>query len=578
MKKTININLGGMAFVIDETAFETLHQYLEALKKKFSDETERDEIMHDIELRLAEMFGAGLKGTRVVISIEDVRQAIAVLGQPEDIAGESAEETTSNNNTSTDNKTYTTTSTATGGKRLYRDMDDAKIGGVIAGLCHYFGINDPVWLRILAVVLIPATSGSIILIYMLLLIVVPKAYTAAEKLQMKGEPVNISTIEREVKEAASKFSDSVHTANSTGFFAKLWDIFVSIFKVIGRLGAAFVILICIVLLIAVLVSFMAFYVFGTSDLASVSHMLVDKAYLITMFSWGFLLACTVPLVALMYACFKLILGTRTSVKWLKWTLLALWILGIGLLLFSGGKAMFNYKQTATKKEDKLLLMQPANNHLYVQLSDSTANGWVEAAENESNEEDEEASHFGIIINGRNLADIPMFPIGEPELELAVSDNDSFYIQKVVTSLGSDRNNALKNCDMLKYAFSQTDSVVHLSKEFQLSKQDKWRNQKLKIRLFIPEGKKVSFASNIDELPATVLADDSYDATYFAHTTWTVSNKKVKCLNCDDTTEDAATEKLEKEQDKMEEKVKKLEEKLNKLDKTEEKKDKSGEDF
>jgi phage shock protein PspC (stress-responsive transcriptional regulator) len=77
---------------------------------------------------------------------------------------------------------------------LFRDPDDAKVSGVISGLCHYFGINDPVWLRIAAVILIPLTSGSIILVYLLMAIVVPKANTSAEKLQMKGEPINISTI------------------------------------------------------------------------------------------------------------------------------------------------------------------------------------------------------------------------------------------------------------------------------------------------------------------------------------------------------------------------------------------------
>ena len=72
---------------------------------------------------------------------------------------------------------------------------------MISGLCHYFGIADPTWARIAAVILIPLTSGSIILLYLLMLIVVPKAYTSAEKLQMKGEPINISTIQKEIKDS-----------------------------------------------------------------------------------------------------------------------------------------------------------------------------------------------------------------------------------------------------------------------------------------------------------------------------------------------------------------------------------------
>jgi phage shock protein PspC (stress-responsive transcriptional regulator) len=573
MKKTININLGGIAFIIDENAFDTLHKYLEALKKKFDNQAERDEIMHDIELRLAEMFGKSTSGNKEVIGITDVNEAIAILGQPEDIAGDESAE----NQSVTETLSTFTAPTQPMSKRLFRDVDDAKVGGVIAGLCHYFGISDPVWLRIAAVVLIFPTSGAIIFIYLLLLIVVPKAITAAEKLQMKGEPVNINTIEKEVKDAANRFSDSVKSVNSGGFFQRMADIFLSLVKVAGKIISVFIIFICVILLIAISISFFTFYVFGTSHLASVSHMLVDQSYIITVFSFGFLLACAVPVIALIYGGFRILLGGNSRSKWLNWTLLGLWILGIVMLAFTGAKTLVNFKHEAIKKEDRLLLMQPVNGNLYVQLADSTANGWRKTDDNNEDEDEDEMSHVGIVINGRNLSDIDVFPVGEPEFELAVSDNDSFYIQKVISSYGKDNTDALKNADMLLYSFSQTDSILNLSAKTQLAKTSKWRKQNLKIRLYVPEGKKVVFASNMDDIEATVKGNSGFDDTDFAGTTWIVEKGKVKCLNCE---EDNAGTELEEQIQEEENKIKKEEKRIEKVIIRKEKnsKDKSDEDF
>ena len=123
-------------------------------------------------------------------------------------------------------------------RRHFRDPDDAKIGGVISGLCHYFGISDPVWIRIAAIALLFLSFFSITFLYLLLLVIIPKANTAAEKLQMKGEPVNINTIEKEIKEAAGRATDSVHRMlNEQNVFERLWGIVVSILTVLAKLFA-----------------------------------------------------------------------------------------------------------------------------------------------------------------------------------------------------------------------------------------------------------------------------------------------------------------------------------------------------
>src|ERR1035441_6233526 len=124
MRKTLNINLGGLAFIIDENAFELLHTYLEALKRKFNNEAERTEIMNDIESRMAELFSQRLGGRKEVVGIEDVQAVTDAMGKPEDIAGE---EPTASGPSSSGANTTSTSSSTTGEpvkKRLFRDPDD----------------------------------------------------------------------------------------------------------------------------------------------------------------------------------------------------------------------------------------------------------------------------------------------------------------------------------------------------------------------------------------------------------------------------------------------------------------------
>lgn len=539
MKKTLNINLGGMAFIIDENAFELLYSYLEALKKKFKNEAERDEIINDIEARIAEMLTHKLAGRKEVLSVEEVEYVISQMGKPEDIAGDEpqGETETTSTNAGAGNTTYTPPQPPVQ-KRLFRDPDDAKVAGVISGLCHYFGINDPVWLRIAAVILIPLTSGSIILVYLLLAIVVPKALTSAEKLQMKGEPINISTIEKEVKDAAGKFSATVTASfDSDDFFQRMWMYTSKAARVFLKIIIAFVALIATGALIGVLGGFITFFAFGTTPFNGLTHFIVDSSSTISWFSIGYLFFCGAPLIALIYVCIRAIVGSTVRVRWLKWVLLGLWLIGAAILAFTTAKVVLSFKESATVK-DTYVLMQPANNTLYVQLADSTDRGWDTADE----DEDGDRTDWSVLVNGQDIDDIQSLRIDEPELQLIPSENDSFYIHKVITARGSSRQNAIKNARLVTYAFAQTDSTLNLSQYFELPKdKGKYRAQNIKIRIAVPKGKFIKFAGNIDEWAAIVKNDNSYDDTYFANTTWTTTPQgRIKCLTC-------AVEDLSKEE-------------------------------
>jgi phage shock protein PspC (stress-responsive transcriptional regulator) len=184
MKITVSVNLGGYSFYIDEDAYAELKRYLKNLELHFAGEESAAEILSDIETRMAELFRAKLAGSKQVITIEDVRDAITILGTPEDIDDK--------NGQSTRDKF-----TSSGYHRMYRDADHRIIGGVCAGMGAYWDI-DPLILRVIFAALVFA-GGLGILTYLILWVVLPEAKTTAEKIEMKGEPVNIHNIKDSVK-------------------------------------------------------------------------------------------------------------------------------------------------------------------------------------------------------------------------------------------------------------------------------------------------------------------------------------------------------------------------------------------
>lgn len=579
MKKTYNINLGGFAFIIDENAFEVLFNYLEALKRKFSNEAERKEILNDIEARMAELLLQKMGGRKEVVGIEDIEFLIAQMGRPEDIAGdEPAVESTKQQTTYTATAEATTTGTERIQKRLYRDPDDAQIGGVIAGLCHYFGIHDPTWARIAAIILLVASFGTTTLVYLLLLIIIPEAKTAAEKLQMKGEPVNVNTIEKEVKDAANRFSVTMKASvTSEGFFKKLWAFLSQVAKLFIRFAALLVVIGAFFVLIGLVIGFGMFALMGPTPFHPLTSMVVENPSILTIGAVGILLFVGAPVIVAIYAGLKVLIGGGRRLPWLKWVLLFSCMLGFALLMFSVYKVSREFISDATVKEE-VQLAQPANGTLFVQLADSTDSGWVPLDPDADDDSDEE-DLANIFVNGQSLDDITSFKIGRPTLELIVSENDSFYLQKLVSSQGRNRTNARDNAKLVMYSFLQADSVVNLKKHIEVAKNGgKFRGQDMIIRLAIPEGKKVRFGNNIDEWPAIVKGDSYYDYTLFANTTWTVEGGRVRCLDCTRTTrdnddEETVDETLDNTRDSLDKERRKMEEKIEAIDKKIEKSDK-----
>jgi len=202
MNKIYNINLGGYPFTIDDDAYEVLNKYLKTIANHFSKSDGCEDIISDIESRIAELFNEHMQG-QPIVSMRQVDKMISIMGTPEEFgATPEADEVHDRR----DHKTKSQSSFKTG-KRLFRDPDASIIGGVCSGISSYFGIEDPVWIRIAFAIAFFTGFGMIG--YIILWIALPEAKSAADKLSMKGEKINVSNIARIVEDEFNNLGDTI---------------------------------------------------------------------------------------------------------------------------------------------------------------------------------------------------------------------------------------------------------------------------------------------------------------------------------------------------------------------------------
>jgi phage shock protein PspC (stress-responsive transcriptional regulator) len=309
MKRTSTISLGGMNFTIDDDAYDVLNQYFLALSKRFP-EDEKEEILRDIESRMAELFTFKLQN-RNVIDINDVNEVIDVIGHPDqfdDESGNPSEVNSSERNNSeeknSEEKRNFTNRSRKEYRKLYRNSTDKIIGGVASGLAAYFDL-DPVVMRILFVVLAFASLGWGILIYLIFLIAMPEANTRAQLLEMQGIEPNLENIDN--------FSQTpVNPKRSSTF----WNIIKAILIFIG-------IAIAITLAVCVLGIAIAIFVGLLTHTPGEFGSFIDIALLV---SCG--VFCLCPLIGIIVLCVRAFRNGERKHKWVGWTLLVIWILSL----------------------------------------------------------------------------------------------------------------------------------------------------------------------------------------------------------------------------------------------------------
>jgi len=373
MNKTVNINLGGIFFHIDEDAYYKLKQYLDAIRNSLSDAPkEKDEIIKDIEIRISELLSEKIKDVRQVVNLKDVENIIKIMGNPEDYSTEDSffDEEDS-------------TSKSTNKKKLYRDPDDKFLGGVCSGIAHYINI-DPIWVRLFWL-FFAFTYGSGILIYILLWLLLPVANTASQKLEMEGEAVNISNIEKKIKEefkdVSSRIKEGVEDFNNEIKSVKnesklrhslqeiiqiISRIFRIIFKNLGKIIGVFLILLSGIMLLTLIISFFSI---GSLEILQVNSNILHypSFFYDVIIPKGVLGVALIFLIGIPFV-FLFILGLKiisSNIKSLsnkaKWTMLGLWLLCLMILVFSVIEYNIRYvsiekiKEPIIKNTDSILI-------------------------------------------------------------------------------------------------------------------------------------------------------------------------------------------------------------------------------
>lgn len=318
MKKNITINLFGSLYAIDEDACKLLEEYLENMKRYFSKREGGDEIADDIEHRVAEIF-AELKEQGVeAVSIEQVEEIIHRIGNPQEMDNDSEAETSGNSaHTGGNGEMPPPPPFHDGpqepkrswfeGRKLFRDPEDQMLGGVMAGLCKYFGGNDPLPWRIITIILAFVSLSTIGILYLLAWAFIPQASTAEERLLMQGKPINPQTLNEELMRGANKAGEYIRSgglqSKAHGFFGTLLRIIVFCVKIIGLFAFGIATL--------VLLAFTAILAFGCLGGASalIAGGIMDSDFIemlnanpaITWELWGIAVTTFVCLCILLYA-------------------------------------------------------------------------------------------------------------------------------------------------------------------------------------------------------------------------------------------------------------------------------------
>jgi phage shock protein PspC (stress-responsive transcriptional regulator) len=454
MKRTINININGNAFQIEEDAYSRLKNYLNAIEKRIQDPLEAREVIADIEARMAELMRMNCKTSAEIVTEEIVAEVIKVIGEPKDITGE--EET--NPQEPPSQPIYTQTPIFS--KKMYRDTDDRVIAGVCGGLAYYFN-TSAVIVRLIFVLLV--LTGVSPLVYLIFWIVMPKALTVAQRMEMMGPGYQnrVNTL-GDSKSGQSPINDN------------LTEVATSIGRIVATVFGVVLSLVSFLMLTTLVMSLLFFPQFTThtnSDWGFVTMLpqLLLPNGLLPMASLALLLLIGIPLLMLFYWGICLTFNIQKRSKWIGIIVFLIWLGSLGVLIYSGiiiGKE-FLFESTTTKDTEI-----KTNHYKTLYLKATQMPGL-----------DDEQNH--LIINHLKLFTLndALNIQGEPQIEIYRSNEAKITIQK--SALGSDKTQSEINAEGAEYFWVQRDSILQLDRHFTLANNTLIRNQKVKVTLLIP---------------------------------------------------------------------------------------------
>jgi phage shock protein C len=485
MKKIININLASRLIPIEDSAYEILRQYLDSLKRYFAREEGADEIVSDIESRIAELFQDKLKKGAHCITDEDVQEMKSAMGTPEQFDGVEAE--TQQQQASQD----ALFDKIRPRKRLYRDPESKVLGGVCGGLGAYLNV-DPIIFRIIFALLAVGGFGTGILIYFILWIATPEANTATEKLEMRGERIDVNNIRATVQDEIHAMKSHLKNVGedmrnfSQGRGRQVGnDIERFVRNITGVLVKAIVLLTkgffyffaSIILLVLFITGIMI--AVASPVLFPLKSLLLVGPLQSALFWPALILLIAIPIVGLMIFLIRKLTGIKETNRFVGYSLSFLWSVGMVctiLLVVSVGK---DFQAPGIPVTEKIAVMQPSGKTLVLKLGEDVIY-------------DDDINFFD---GGLRLTEDTVV-IGDIHLVRETSPNDSFQVVVKRSSRGRRMSESRALAQEINFHITQQDSILYLPAGFSIPRDSKYRGQQVTVIIKVPANKNLEIENEV----------------------------------------------------------------------------------
>lgn len=522
MNKTVTANISGIVFHIESQAYEKLHKYLTTIRNYFHDSDGKDEIMADIESRIAELFRESLNNGREVITLAEVNRVVEIMGEPEQYMDQAGD----------DYSEYEAPRASSNykSKKLYRDEDDKILGGVCSGLGHYFGL-DRIWLRAAFIIAVIAGFGTGIIIYIILWAIIPKAKSTAEKLEMKGEPINVENIGNTIKDEFNNFKKKVNNDTTQDYGRKAGNALTRFLDFIGKIIVfAFKFLvkaIAVILILAAsagLIGILA-VAFGSPGDINVNgnhfagYWSTEFAEIFfasgSSYTFGFIgiiFLTLIPLLAILYGGLKILFNIPSSNRAVGFTAIALWIIGIILVAVTATRTANEYKSKQIFSEEIMLPEIQGDTIRLSSLDEHYSNSLFN-------------SHELFIEDGSIFID---------NLEVDVVQGKSNEVVLILKKMsrGENRKDAGRRAENINIKYEVEDNVLAISPYLDFPYSDRFRTQEVQISIALPVGKSIFLENSSRDIIYDIKnVTNTYDGRMISHT-WLMTEQGLACTDCE----------------------------------------------
>jgi len=514
MNTTVTIHLAHTLFHINSDAFALLKNYLNKLEKSFALTEGKQEILEDIEVRIAELFSQYTIREGYVISEKNVNDVIEILGSPEDISEEETQEESTKSNAQ---------------KKLYRDTDERIIGGVASGLGHYFGI-DRVWIRLILIILVLSSIGGVVFVYILLWALIPEAKTTSEKLRMRGEPVNISNIEKKIKEGLDDVTQKVKSVDyskvgddlkkkSIKFSEMLERLILLLVSIASKIIGFFMILFSTIVLIGLLFSVAIFGFISSIEIPpEIIFLTMNTDLPLWAFSLLLLFGVGIPFTFIFVLGLRLLTSKRKLMNnSTKYTLGVIWVTTLLLISFTIAREFRSNAFTARTTQNELIDMNTKDT---LQIRMNTV------------QYDNEILVFNATHLIYNDEDELNLLLDEIRLNITQSKDDTTQLRIEKKAKGRNQKRARENANAISYPFEYYNKNLLLDSQWLASIAQARNEQQVRLNLEVVEGQYLYIDRDFSSLMYRGIKNDqNYSRRKIAGHLWKMENGTLICQDC-----------------------------------------------